>query len=62
MGNLAITPKQRGIFKVKEKPIDATHYSPSMDAYFHSDGALFVMTDEHGWIEYTEQVKDLIEV
>ena len=47
---------------MKEKPLDATHYSPSMDAYFHSDGALFVMTDEHGWIEYNEQVKDLIEV
>lgn len=62
MGNLAITPKQRGIFKVKEKPLEATHYSPSMDAYFHSDGACFVYTDDCQWIEYIGQVKDLIEV
>lgn len=47
---------------MKEKPLEATHYSPSMDAYFHFDNACFVYTDDCQWIEYIGQVKDLVEV
>lgn len=43
----------------------ATHYSPSMGAYFHFDNACFIWNDElNDWIEYTGigHIKDLEEI
>lgn len=42
----------------------ATHYSPSMDAYFHFDNACFIWSDDHGWLEYTAigKIEDLREL
>ena len=43
----------------------ATHYSPSMDAYFNFDNACFIWNDElDDWIEYTGigHIKDLEEI
>lgn len=41
----------------------ATHYSPSMDAYFHFDNAVFIWADNE-WIEYTAigYIEDLREL
>ncbi len=44
---------------------DATHYSKSMDAYFHFDNAAFIWCDElERWIEYyaIRCIKDLEEL
>lgn len=43
----------------------ATHYSPSMNAYFHFDCACFIWNDElDEWIEYLAigHIKDLEEL
>ena len=42
----------------------ATHYSPSMDAYFNFDNACFIWNDYYGWVEYTGigHIKDLEEI
>lgn len=41
----------------------ATHCSPSMDAYFHFDNAVFIWADNE-WIEYTAigHIQDLTEI
>lgn len=41
----------------------ATHYSPSMDAYFHFDNAVFIWSGGE-WIECTAigHIKDLEEI
>lgn len=47
------------------KPEQATHYSVSMNAYFHFDCACFIWSEElYQWLEYTAigHIEDLEEL